>query len=81
MYRDGFWWLAKQHQDVAEETGLTPRQVRSAVDRLRGQGVIQTSTYRFDGLRTLHLRFDDAGFERVWEEQELSWLEQQADRR
>ena len=81
MYRDGRWWLAKQYQDFAEETGLTPRQVRSAVDRLRGQGVIQTSTYRFDGLRTLHLRFDDAGFERVWEEQELSWLEQQADRR
>ncbi len=81
MYRDSFWWLAKKYQDFAEETGLTARQVRSAVDRLREQGVIQTSTFRFDGLRTLHLRFDDAGFERAWERQEVSWLEQQADRR
>ncbi len=81
QYRDGFWWLAKAYEEFAEEMGLTPRQVRSAVDRLRGQDVIQTSTYRFNGLRTLHLRFADAGFERAWEEQELSWLEQQAARR
>ena len=81
QYRNGSWWLAKAYEEFAEETGLTSRQVRSAVDRLRAQEVIQTSSYRFNGLRTLHLRFDDAGFERAWEEQELSWLEQQAARR
>jgi hypothetical protein len=79
--RDGFWWLAKGYEAFGEETGLKPRQVRSAVDRLHKQGIIQTSSYRFSGMRTLHLRFDDAGFECAWEEQEISRLERRAQRR
>ena len=77
QYRDGHWWLAKRYDDLADEIGLKPREVRSAIDRLRSRGIIVTSTHRFAGLNTLFLRFDDAGFQIAWQAQDEAWWELQ----
>ena len=78
VYRDGHYWLAKTYPEWAAETGMTARSVRSAVAKLADRGVIQKTAHRFNGLSTLHMRFDDAGFEAAWEEQELAYFEQRA---
>ena len=81
VHRNGFWWLAKACKEFGEETGLKTRQVRSAVDLLRRQGIIHKEAHLFRGLVTLHLRFDDDGFDHQWEEQEIARLERLAERR
>ncbi len=73
--RGGQWWVAKTHSELARETGLTSRQVRSAVDFLRGEGLIHVEHHLFRGRRCLHLRFDYETFHRLWDEQEVAFWE------
>jgi hypothetical protein len=41
--QDGFWWVAKSYRQLERETGLTTDQVRWALCRLRGAGVLVVS--------------------------------------
>jgi hypothetical protein len=53
-------WLPRSYKDLARETGLTVDQVRSAVTKLRGRGVISVETFRFKGRRIQHFRINDS---------------------
>jgi len=72
--RHGFWWLAKSHQELASETGLGVRQVRSALDRLYQRDLIERTYHLFRGFRVLHVRFKNDVFNQRWREQaDLRW--------
>jgi hypothetical protein len=48
-------WIAKSCDELAEEVGLSERQVRRAIDRLRKRGMIETFAGWFGGRKVLHL--------------------------
>ena len=52
----GLPWLAKSHEDLAGETGLNPRTVRSSIQRLEAKGFIAVRYAKFGGLRVSHFR-------------------------
>jgi DNA-binding MarR family transcriptional regulator len=79
--RGGHLWVAKTHEDLATEIGLTARQTRNGVDNLRRRGLIHTEVHRFDGVPTLHLRFAEGQFREAWEEQSRSWWQCQGHNR
>ena len=65
LYRLIFWkptrkhggrlWIAKTHAELAFETGLTPKQVKTGLARLRELGLIQTSQHLFQGRNVGHV--------------------------
>lgn len=50
------WWLAKSHIDWEDELGITRKQSRKALDRLKKLGIIETTIHRFNGSPTTHIR-------------------------
>jgi hypothetical protein len=48
IHRD-YYWVAKTYGDLGSETGLTERQVRFAVDKLRDAQLIATEVHGFGG--------------------------------
>jgi len=77
----GEWWWAARYEDIAAQTGLSPRQARTAVERLERRGLIVTTIRRFQGRNTLHLRFHPAAFIAAWNEHFSTWMALQADPR
>jgi DNA-binding transcriptional ArsR family regulator len=70
VYKNGKWWLAKSHDEFAGETGLTSRQVRAALDKLRNLGLVSTEVRVFKGVRTLHIDLRKEVFLRLWQGQD-----------
>lgn len=58
--KDGAW-IAKSRADLMRETGLTEKQVRTALERLKTRDLIETSRHDFGGETILHLRFSLRG--------------------
>ncbi len=54
-------WIAKSRADLMRETGLTEKQVRTALEKLRNRDLIETSRHDFGGETILHLRLSDRG--------------------
>lgn len=54
--RDGYLWLAKNHNDWWDEVRLTHNQVRRGLHILQEQNIIITKVYKFDGVPTVHIR-------------------------
>ena len=50
------WWVAKSHQELLSETGLTRRQVDVAVKRLLATGRIKVETMLYNGAPVRHFR-------------------------
>jgi predicted ArsR family transcriptional regulator len=78
--RDASWWVAKTYGELARETGLAPRKVRSSVNFLERLGLLEGETHVFRGRPAVHYRFNYAAFNEAWEAQETEWWEQQANR-
>ena len=53
--RNGRLLLAKSTKEWVEETGLTPKQVRSAMARLVDLGFVETKRHRFAGKVVVHV--------------------------
>src|SRR5260370_22558459 len=47
VHRDDYYWVVKTFTELGREIGLTERQVRRAVDNLRGAHLISTQVHRF----------------------------------
>jgi|GEM_PF-6128365 len=71
ILKKGDWWLATTHAELAQQTGLAERSVRSAIDRLACQGLIVKKIFRFNCLPTTHIRFDLDVFCQKWNESAL----------
>ncbi len=52
----GYLWLAKTHEDLVDETGLSARRVRAVLDRLEEAGLIERRIHRFRNTLTTHIR-------------------------
>ncbi len=75
VFRNGEYWIAKSHKELAAETGLRSRSTRCAVDRLVDRGLLVKDHFVFGGRRMLHLRVDQDQFGDAWvrqKEHELS---------
>lgn len=58
IYRDDRWWLAKDSLGWWYETGLSRKQIRRALEKLRNLGLIQTRVWLWDGAPTTHVWLD-----------------------
>jgi hypothetical protein len=68
VFKHGHWWLAKQRSDWWDEIRITPRQFDRACKVLVEKGLLVKECFRFNGLRTVHLRIDMQRFMELWEE-------------
>lgn len=48
-------WFAKSYAEMAEETGLSMKQVETALAKLRRDGLVQTSQHLFQGKNVMHM--------------------------
>jgi hypothetical protein len=71
ILKKGDWWFATTHAELAQQTGLAERSVRSAIDRLACLGLIVKKAFRFNCLPTTHIRFDLDVFRQKWDESAL----------
>lgn len=56
----GRWWFAKSHDELQFETGLTLKQIRSALSLLREKDYIKTSQHIFQGRNLNHYLVTEA---------------------
>jgi len=56
--QEGYYWVAKSHEELGRETGLDKRQVRHAIEKLAKRGIIVKLVRRFGGYTLSHLRLD-----------------------
>lgn len=68
-HREGHYWLAKRHEELALELGMMQRSVRSAIDHLKERGILECRTWLFHGVRALHIRIVHDRFLEMWREQ------------
>ena len=54
--KEGRLWLVKRFEDWYEECRLSADQARRAMATLRGLGIVETQTFRFNGSPTTHVR-------------------------
>lgn len=66
VQREGKRWLAKAHADWWDEVRVPERTVKRKLKLLEGSGLIETRTYRFNGLRTTHIRIIPEAFLEAW---------------
>ena len=62
IHEDGYHWVAKTYEELADETGLAARQVRHAVRGLVKRGVLVKRDRSFCGRRSNFLRIRTAAF-------------------
>jgi hypothetical protein len=56
VYRFGHRWLAHSREQLMEETGLTPSQIKAALRRLADQRIIVTEQHLFGSKNISHIR-------------------------
>jgi hypothetical protein len=64
--RHGHYWVAKTREELAEETGLTAKQLRTALGQLRGTGLVLTVGARWAKRRCVLYRTDWSVAMRLW---------------
>jgi hypothetical protein len=78
--QEGHLCLAKTHQQLATETGLSMNQVRQAIKQLCDDNVIRTNVHIFRGVRTLHIFVNREAFLTRWRDADELRLEKWANR-
>lgn len=59
LRRNGKPCVAKTRQQLAAETGLTPRQIKTAIERLRRTGLVSGEQHLFGGRNMNHFHLDE----------------------
>lgn len=62
VHRDGHYWIARTRDEWQTETTIKPRQLDRVIKRLIDLGLVVKANYRFNGLRTMHLRIDESAY-------------------
>ena len=62
-------WIAKLRNDWYEEIRITPKQFDRASTILVNKGLLIKDYFRFNGLRTLHIRMSYDEFVKQWDDQ------------
>lgn len=55
---EGYEWIAKSRSSLREETALTDQQLRTALERLRGWGILISERHLHQNKITAHFRID-----------------------
>lgn len=58
IFKDGYFWIAKQRKDWWEEIRITERQYDKAIKELEKKGLIKLAKYKFNSMPTIHIRPD-----------------------
>jgi hypothetical protein len=66
VHKDGFDWIAKGREDWYEEIRISAKQFDRAAKILEQKDLIAKSHYRFNGLRTVHIRLKQDKFMAAW---------------
>lgn len=56
VFKDGYYWLAKQRKDWWEEIRITERQYDKAIKELENKGFVILAKYKFNSMPTIHIR-------------------------
>lgn len=56
VFKDGYFWIAKQRRDWWKEIRITERQYDKAIGELRKKGFVELAKYKFDSMPTIHIR-------------------------
>jgi len=67
VYKSGYWWIAKQRDDWWNEIRITPKQFDRACKILIDKGLIVKNNFRFNGLKTMHVRIVKEQFMGLWQ--------------
>ena len=63
--KDGCKWIAKTRQNLANETGLTLKQVRTGLERLKSYNLIAIEQHKFKGISQSFIRIKEGVLEKV----------------
>lgn len=72
IFKDDYFWIAKQRKDWWEEIRITERQYDKAIKELEGKGFVVLAKYKFNSMPTIHIRPDYENINSVtkeWENQ------------
>lgn len=56
VFKDGYFWIAKQRKDWWEEIRITERQYDKAIGELKKKGFVELGKYKFNSMPTIHIR-------------------------
>lgn len=56
IFKDGYFWIAKQRKDWWEEVRITKRQYDKAIGELNKKGFVELAKYKFNSMPTIHIR-------------------------
>lgn len=56
VFKDGYFWIAKQRRDWWEEIRITERQYDKAIGELKKKGFVELGKYKFNSMPTIHIR-------------------------
>ena len=66
VFRNGEWWIAKGRKDWYEEVRITAYQFDRASAILVNLGMLAKDCFRFNGMRTVHVRLVKPQFMHLW---------------
>ena len=58
IFKDDYFWIAKQRKDWWEEIRITERQYDKAIKELKKKGFVVLAKYKFNSMPTIHIRPD-----------------------
>lgn len=58
IFKDGYFWIAKQRKDWWEEIRITERQYDKAIKELEKNDFVVLAKYKFNSMPTIHIRPD-----------------------
>lgn len=58
IFKDDYFWIAKQRKDWWEEIRITERQYDKAIKELEKKGFVILAKYKFNSMPTIHIRPD-----------------------
>jgi hypothetical protein len=67
VLKQGYYWIAKERNDWWDEIRITPKQFDRASNILTRKGIIVKDHFRFNGLRTVHIRLEYDCFMELWQ--------------
>lgn len=62
----GDYWIAKSHQEFADELGISVAQARRAINVLTDQGYIKVRNGKFNNVRVQHVQLDMGVFDEAF---------------